>query len=292
MNSWKIISYICVALLVILILIIIESYRECHKFRVTSYNIDSGLKNDINLKILMISDLHNINHFGNRNDKLLQFARDYKPDAIVLAGDMIVSHDNENEANLKTAEFINELAGITDVYYGIGNHEKYYTNHGEPFITYWDNYISKLSNKVHRLENEKMCIDNGLNKICLYGLDLPILYYGRLKNVELKKDKLTELIGNIDKEKYNILIAHNPEYFNSYADWGANLILSGHNHGGLIKLPFLGGVLSPKLHIFPKYDYGVYKKDKSTMILSNGLGAHSIKIRVNNIPEVVCIHVS
>lgn len=294
MDFFGIISYICVALLIILILIFIESYRECHKFRITHYDIDTGLGNESDIKILMISDLHNINHFGKENEKLLKFVSEYKPDAIVLAGDMIVSHKNVNKANIKTARFLNKLNDIADVYYGMGNHEKYYTNHGDVFLSHWNNYMNELSDEIHLLQNQKAFLNKEINekKVCIYGLDLPTSYYVRFKNIKLKKEKIIEYIGNKNDKEYNILIAHNPEFFDTYVDWGADLILAGHNHGGLIKLPFLGGVLSPRLHIFPRFDYGLFRKNKSTMILSNGLGAHSIRIRVNNVPEVVCIHIS
>ena len=100
---------------------------------------------------------------------------------------------------------------------------------------------------------------------------------------------MRDMLGTPGDEDYNILIAHNPDYFKVYSEWGANLVLAGHNHGGLVKLPFLGGVLSPRLHLFPKYSYGLYKKGESKMILTGGLGSHSLKIRVNNVPELVFI---
>jgi hypothetical protein len=99
------------------------------------------------------------------------------------------------------------------------------------------------------------------------------------------------LYGKLGKcpEEFSILIAHNPDYFDDYARWGADLTLSGHIHGGLVRLPFLGGVLSPKLKLFPKYDYGYFETGGKRMIITGGLGAHNPKIRINNPPELVIV---
>ena len=102
---------------------------------------------------------------------------------------------------------------------------------------------------------------------------------------------LIRYLGMPKEGAYNILVAHNPDYFGAYEKWGANLVLSGHNHGGLVRIPFIGGVISPRLHIFPKYTYGLYESSGTKMLLSNGLGSHSLKIRVNNIPEIVFIQI-
>lgn len=291
----KVFSFICIAVLVAIVFVFLESHRECHKYKITSYEIkcNKNKKNDISKKILMFSDLHNINHFGEENSDLVKFVKEYKPDMIILAGDMIVSHSNEAKANIKTAGFINKLSEIADVYYGIGNHEKYFIEKKEQYKTIWDDYYGSLSKKVHIIQNGCISInDINNNKLNLYGLDLPLDYYRKLNSKKLTIDSMEEMLGKARKNEFNILIAHNPEYFETYAKWGADLVLSGHNHGGLVRLPYMGGVLSPRLRLFPKYDYGLFILDESQMILSNGMGAHSIKIRINNIPEIVCIQIN
>ena len=141
-------------------------------------------------------------------------------------------------------------------------------------------------------DGDKINITKDNQEFAVYGLNLPTDYYERLKVEPLNKTDISNYIGEANEDSYNILIAHNPDYFKAYSNWGANLILSGHNHGGLVKLPLFGGVISPRLHLFPRYSYGLYEKDNSKMILTNGLGAHSLKIRVNNIPEIVLIDIS
>ena len=89
-----------------------------------------------------------------------------------------------------------------------------------------------------------------------------------------------------DRSKCNILIAHNPDYFEEYAKWGADLVLSGHVHGGIMRLPFLGGVIAPSYKLFPKYDGGVFHIGKSTMLLGRGMGSHTIPFRFFNPGEL------
>ena len=79
-------------------------------------------------------------------------------------------------------------------------------------------------------------------------------------------------------------------YFDYYAKWGADLVLSGHVHGGLLRLPIIGGVISPQIKLFPKYTGGLYKLNKAVMIVSRGLGTHTIRFRFFNPPELVVVH--
>ena len=107
---------------------------------------------------------------------------------------------------------------------------------------------------------------------------------GRMDAAYLKR-----LLGKPSAGEYNILIAHNPDYFPAYAEWGADLVLSGHVHGGIMRLPLLGGVLSPALRLFPKYDGGLFQEGGSTMILGRGLGSHTIPIRIFNPGELIVV---
>ena len=117
-------------------------------------------------------------------------------------------------------------------------------------------------------------------------------YYSRAdadKEYIIKKETITKLLGTPNKDEYNILLMHTPTFFEAYEDWGADLILSGHIHGGLIRLPFVGGVFSPDRKLFPKYCYGKYELDNSTMIVSGGLSRGETGFRLFNRPEIVTI---
>ena len=108
---------------------------------------------------------------------------------------------------------------------------------------------------------------------------------------QVKKDDIISIVGENDKKLMNLMIAHNPIYFPSYKQWGADLVLSGHIHGGIIRIPGIGGLLSPDCTFFPKYDGGMFSEDGATMIVSRGLGTHTIPIRIFNPGELVCVDI-
>ena len=109
------------------------------------------------------------------------------------------------------------------------------------------------------------------------------------KNTDLEENFMEKSLQKINRNEYNILLSHTPFYFEDYEKWGADLILAGHVHGGIIRLPFVGGLLSPNRHFFPKYDLGRYDKNKSTMIVTKGLGGSKVLVRINCKPEIVKI---
>ena len=104
-------------------------------------------------------------------------------------------------------------------------------------------------------------------------------------------EQVTEALGAPKEGCCNVLLAHNPVYFDTYAAWGADLTLSGHLHGGIVRLPLLGGVISPQMKLFPDYTRGCHTKENHRMIVGAGLGSHTIPIRINNPPELVVIDV-
>lgn len=296
MNYIDIISNICMILTAAIVVIFVESYRECKRFRLTKYEIGTDkLLSGTGLRIIMLADLHN-SDYGNDNDDIVRLVREQKPDIIVLAGDMLVCRSGQEEACMKTADFIRRLSEVSDVYYGVGNHENGVINRTHNVGRLWEKYYDRLftdcCNKIHFMKNESEVINHNGNKLILYGLNLDRDYYRRFVAKRLDGEAIKEYTGDADSCGYNILIAHNPDYFEKYEEWGADLVLSGHNHGGLVRIPKLGGIISPRLRLFPRYDYGLYVKNNCRMVLTNGMGAHSIKIRVNNIPEIVCIDIS
>lgn len=84
-------------------------------------------------------------------------------------------------------------------------------------------------------------------------------------------------------------MAHNPEYWPDYLTWGADLTLSGHLHGGMVRLPFLGGLFTPEGGLMPGYDKGLYKQGNQAMVVSAGLGVFVFPWRWMNPPDLVFI---
>ena len=96
-------------------------------------------------------------------------------------------------------------------------------------------------------------------------------------------------MGEPEEGSYNILIGHNPDLLPSYSKWGADLVLSGHVHGGMIATPRGRGLISPRFVLFPRYYRGLYEMGKTKMILSGGLGNHSVHVRLFNRAELLVI---
>lgn len=277
---------------IVLILFIFYIIYENHVFKVTRYRIESkkfnGLKEDIN--IVVLADLHN-HVYGKRNEKLIKAIEEEKPDMILIAGDMIVAKPGESmEVSI---DLIKQLAQKFPIYYGMGNHEYRMKIYPEQYIGMYETYLKEIQHdNVKILDNKSVKITIKGTTLNIHGLEIEKEYYKRFQKAKLADDYLNVLLGNPNEEEYNILLAHNPEYFESYAKWGADMTLAGHIHGGLIRLPYLGGLASPQVEFFPKYDGGQFYEGERTMILSRGLGTHTINIRVNNRAELISIRLS
>ena len=109
-------------------------------------------------------------------------------------------------------------------------------------------------------------------------------YY--LGDDELSKERIDNFLGESNKEEYNILLAHNPRHFEGYADWGADLTLAGHVHGGMVRLPFIVGIFSPDTFLFPEYSSGLYEIEESKLVVNRGLGKGRRGFRLFNQPEL------
>ncbi|MFR6484268.1 MAG: metallophosphoesterase [Intestinibacter bartlettii] len=238
--------------------------------------------------IVQISDLHS-KLFGENNKKLIQKIKSLNPDIVVVTGDLI---DGENNNYNVALDFMKEISKLYRVYYIIGNHEQ------KSLIKKYKDEYKDYFNKLHQidfvnLDNNKVEIVKGDSNINLYGLTVPYSCYKYLfdnqETTSIDIDFLEEKLGKVDREQFNILLAHTPFYFDEYEKWGADLTLCGHVHGGIVRLPIVGGLLSPDRKFFPKYDLGEYIKNKSTMIVSKGLGGSKVLIRVNCKPEIVNI---
>ena len=268
------------ALLMILVMAV-----DCNRFVIREYTCISD-KLGREGKFLLLSDLHN-KSFGEKNIRLLCAIDEQKPDAVLIAGDMYTSSSSAD--NSGAAGFVSALAGKYPVYYGMGNHEHKTRLYPEDFGSMYEDYMSRVKKAGTRLLINQRVSLPAYNRD-LFGLEIDQTYYQKLTKPSMEKSYLDRLLGKADPEKFNLLIAHNPDYFETYADWGADLTVSGHVHGGLMRLPVLGGVISPRLRLFPRYDGGRFERDKKVMILGRGLGTHTLPIRIFNPGELVVIH--
>jgi predicted MPP superfamily phosphohydrolase len=240
-----------------------------------------------NKKIAFLSDLHN-NEFGKDNERIIKVLELENPDYVFVGGDMLVSKMGSEYGTALT--LLEQLAKKYPVYCGNGNHEArllWKAEEKPESGVIYEEYISAIKKAgVHHICNNMVKIMEGEDCICLSEIDLPKPFYKKLSSVKLDPEYMEKQIGHCEKENFQVLLAHNPAYFDTYARWGADLTLSGHVHGGIMRLPFLGGVIDPAYHLFPKYDAGLFEKDGKKMIISVGLGTHSIKIRLFNPPKI------
>lgn len=235
-----------------------------------------------NFKFALISDLHNCN-YGEQNSKVVKALEEANPDFIIVAGDLLTSQKHQNIEN--TVALMQKMCKKWPVYYAMGNHETKLILYSDEFCRQFEEFTARTEyENKHVLQNQRIYLPEYRIDIC--GLELERQYYKRFVKRELPVEHLKELVGESNEAAFQILIAHNPEYFKSYADWGADLVLSGHIHGGIMRLPFLGGVIAPSLRLFPEYDGGIFSEGKSTMLISRGMGVHSIPLRFFNPAEL------
>lgn len=284
----NIMGILSILIIVCLIVICVISYIENRKLAITRYQItDSAIPKAFNgFHIVQLSDLHNA-AFGTHNEKLTEKIKALQPDIILITGDMIIGKPGKDV--ISAADTMNALTKLAPVYFSMGNHELRVSIYTDTYQDMWEQFVKHLSPAIHVLRNTEEALEKEGEKIHLYGLDLTPMLYKRFIRTPMPDDYLISLFGLCNHDEYHIFLAHNPDYFKDYADWGADLTFSGHIHGGMIRLPILGGLLSPMIHFFPKYDKGLFEYSNKYMILSGGLGNHTFKFRVNNLPEIVSV---
>ena len=261
------------------------------RFKTVHYTIHSNkIKDARGIRFAVIADLHGM-EFGPDNRKLLEAIHRYRPDGILIAGDMIVRND---PVSLKTAlSLLSNFAQQYPVYYALGNHEYklYRTDPQENCMAArYQEYEKELKTAgIHILHNESCSLQVGKTSLTVYGLEIPLIYYKKPFSPQLRREKVRELIGEPSSDSLNILLAHSPKYGDTYFDWGADLILSGHYHGGIVRIGRHNGLLSPQLHPFPKFCCGDFHRKEQHMLVSAGAGEHTIPVRIHNPRELLMV---
>lgn len=277
-----ILSIVIICALICLISCIIDT----HRFVIREYTVTSPkVRKDI--RFVLLADLHD-KDYGDHNKKLIDAIDELHPDAILAAGDILnglSGHKNDH-----AYELIRDLSERYPLYYGLGNHEYRLKIYPKTYGSMWDDYVSRLDQiGVHMMDNERIVLDDAGIDIAAVTVDR--IYYRRFEQSRMTVDVMNDYVGHADTDRFQLLIAHNPEYFESYAAWGADLTVSGHVHGGIMRLPLIGGFISPRLFSFPKYSGGEYERDGHKMIVSCGLGTHTIHVRVFNPAELSVIDI-
>ncbi|MDR0906444.1 MAG: metallophosphoesterase [Oscillospiraceae bacterium] len=216
-------------------------------------------------RIAIISDLHDAK-FGKENAKLIDAVRGLNPDIIALTGDVTDETDQVPDA-LNT---VRALVEIAPVYYVSGNHEWEDGGIRELFAG-----LPEVGAAV--LRNEIIPIERGGDVIYLIGLED--------KNGPADMEQPESVFAR-KPDGFSVTLIHRNTYLERLAPLGANLILCGHAHGGLIRLPGTDGLLDHNLSLFPTHTSGVYTSGATTMLVSRGIGNHTGIPRVMNKPHI------
>ena len=277
-----------ILLLCLVIIIISYALNSLKEVDITNYTISNEkIPQEFNdFKILQLSDFHS-SGYKDTTEIIISKVKEINPDIIVMTGDMVSWEVKDIE---ELEKLINSLANLYPIYYINGNHEQL----AEIVRTKkYQNLLDELKSlDITFLRDNYVEITKDGQSINLYEIDIPLdnatgLYASRW---QLESDYVETTLPQVDSSKFNILLAHNPLFIKQYNKWGADLVLSGHMHGGIIRIPIIGvGILSPERVLFPRYDAGKFKRGDTTMIVNRGIGTSSIGLRIFNNPEISII---
>lgn len=271
----------CLTALIILALIaaaaafLIKDSREdleISRYEVASQKLPESFDG---FKIVQLSDLHGA-EFGEDGMELVDKVGSLEPDMIALTGDFVT-----DECDLAAVEKLAaRLVKLCPVYFVSGNHE-----FGSGLAVKVRNILERAG--VKYLSNEYLTINRGDDEILLGGVEDPLAYADMLS-----PDELAQKMNDAAPDAFKILLGHRNYWMTEYPELPVDLIFCGHAHGGLIRIPGVGGLIGTDRRLFPDFDAGEYNNGRYTLIVSRGLG-NSVPIpRVFNRPEIVCVELS
>lgn len=271
----------CLTALIILALIaaaaafLIKDSRE--DLEISRYEVNSKKLPESfdGFKIVQLSDLHGA-EFGEDGMGLVEKVKELEPDIIALTGDFVT--DEDDLAAVK--KLAGRLTELCPVYFVSGNHE-----FGSGLAVKVRNILERAG--VKYLSNEYLTISRGEDEILLGGVEDPLAYADMLS-----PDELAQKMNDAAPDAFKILLGHRNYWMTEYPELPVDLIFCGHAHGGLIRIPGVGGLIGTDRRLFPDFDAGQFNNGRYTLIVSRGLG-NSVPIpRVFNRPEIVCVELS
>lgn len=282
----KRLKFICALIFILVTSLVLSVYAsyDCLTVREYTYSTEKVTQG---LTLVVLSDLHG-HEFGKGNEKLAWRVAEQKPDIILLDGDFL-NEDSQDES--VATELIHNLHEIAPVYYALGNHE----------ITYMENGHPDLLQKIDEagatwLERTYVDVEVKGQALRIGGM------YGYAFGLdgEDSAEAVDSEVGSFlkeyqDTECLKIMLSHRPDSFifgDASSVWKMDLVVSGHDHGGQVVLPLLGGVFGGDQGYFPEYIHGMCQKDQMHIFVTSGLGSYGeILPRINNVPEIAVIHI-
>ena len=255
-------------------------YTKTH-YRKVFYQ-ETSKKVSSNIRIIVISDIHN-REYGEKNKDLISDIKALQPDLILFLGDMVIRDQDDYQAVL---DLVSNLTGIAPCYGVLGNHESeriYYGSLDKGLPGAFEDAGLKL------LRNAQEEIRIGKDTVQLIGVE------GTSYGFEEYGGRKFMATTRIDPSAYSILMTHIPILFEPQLSvYDFDLGIGGHTHGGIVVLPFIGGLYSDEEGLFPRFTSGEYVLEKQQkLIISGGLGdSKRFPPRINNMPELVVIDVN
>lgn len=239
------------------------------------------------IRVVQLTDLHN-SEFGEDNAELIDLVSRQHPDLILMTGDMLNGREDETEI---AVNLVRRLTEVAPVYFSYGNHE---VTHERMFARDLTALFEETGATVLDRTYEDVTVNGQTIRLGgIYGYCLPEKYYS---SGEAKRWECEYLKEFQDTESYTLLLAHLPTCWirNDNLDiWQIDCVVSGHEHGGQIRLPLIGGLYAPDQGLFPGRSSGIYASQdgKRAMVLSRGLGSANAVPRMNNVPEIVVVDI-
>ncbi|MDD2587002.1 MAG: metallophosphoesterase [Syntrophomonadaceae bacterium] len=267
---------VIIGLLTGLVFVALYNGLVIKKYTINTSKLDAAES----VRIVLITDLHN-HVYGKNQTKLVSLIKEQNPDIIALAGDIADDHVPIAGTEL----LLDGIKGLAPIYYVSGNHE------------FWSNDINRIKNTIRKygvtiLENsyEQISINN--SSIIIGGVDDPDITKYEKPDLDWEGEFYNAFSELENRSEFKILLAHRAELVEIYKKTYFDLVLSGHAHGGQVRIPFLlNGLYAPNQGWFPKYAGGIYKHESLTHIVSRGVSYNPRLPRIFNPPEVVIIEV-
>ena len=273
-----------IAIVVLMVMVMGNSFLSVTEYTIPLAELEGSAR------VVVISDLHG-KEYGRDNRRLLAKISEQGPDAIFVVGDMLDDSDAKNGFS-KTLKLFSGLLDIAPVYFSYGNHEKEYNSDAI------NGFVKTITeNGVVVLDDSFVDCEIGGQKIRVGGTMGHAFPFGRTIQEFENSDEYIFLKDMEKTSSPTVVLAHMPDTFIfncAYKYWNnIDLVVSGHTHGGVIRVPFVGGVYSPMQGIFPEYDYGSYVLGENIkMVITSGLSGYKFIPRVFNLPEICILNLT
>lgn len=258
------------AILVVLTLIALDERLILRTYTVVSPKLTAEVR------LAVVTDFHS----SDNADDVVAMVTSCAPDAVLMVGDMF-DDDTANRPTERTLSLMRQLSAQYPCYYVSGNHEAWT---GEMDALYQQ--TEEAGVKVLRMSSGVLTVRG--QRIALCGIPDPYeMVYSGAPDTE---EQIRQALEDVDSADFTVLLAHRPELLAKYAQFPLDLVVSGHAHGGQVRIPgVLNGLYAPNQGWFPKLAGGAYTQDGTTLIVSRGLAVRTWLPRIFNRPEVVLV---